>query len=166
MTNTIALGFYTLSFIQRGRGGGKVLAFAGLGVASAGAFLGGHLAYRQVVGANHTEDVPHLFPVGWHPLGSLADLPEGELHRVGSRGSTPPSLCAATMPCTCSPTPAGTSRRRLMRAPSSARAPTTPVWNAPGTRARSRCVLAMWCMARPHRRSLASRPAPWTGSCR
>ena len=85
-TNSIALGLYTLSFIQRGRGGGKVLAFAGLGVASAGAFLGGHLAYRQAAGANHTEDVPHLFPAGWHPLGSLTDLPEGELHRAEVAG--------------------------------------------------------------------------------
>jgi nitrite reductase/ring-hydroxylating ferredoxin subunit/uncharacterized membrane protein len=87
--NATALGLYTLSYIQRGRGlvgSGKLLAFAGLGVLSAAGFLGGHLAYRQAAGANHAEDVPHLFPEGWHPLGPLYDLPDGELRRVDVAG--------------------------------------------------------------------------------
>lgn len=84
--NSIAIGLFALSFIQRGRGSGKLLAFAGLGVASAGAFLGGHLAYRQAAGANHAEAVPHLFPEGWHPLAPLGDLPVGELKRVDVAG--------------------------------------------------------------------------------
>ncbi|MES2092588.1 MAG: Rieske 2Fe-2S domain-containing protein [Actinomycetota bacterium] len=87
--NATALGLYALSYIQRSRGrvgSGKLLAFAGLGVLSAAGFLGGHLAYRQAAGANHAEDVPHLFPEGWHPLGPLADLPEGQLHRVDVAG--------------------------------------------------------------------------------
>jgi nitrite reductase/ring-hydroxylating ferredoxin subunit len=45
----------------------------------AGGYLGGHLSFRQAAGANHTSDLLDLFPSGWHRLGSLGELPEGEL---------------------------------------------------------------------------------------
>ncbi|HEY0248851.1 MAG TPA: Rieske (2Fe-2S) protein [Gryllotalpicola sp.] len=80
--NLIAIGCYTLSFVQRVRGhtaAGKKLALLGLGVASVGGYLGGHLAYRQALGANHTESVPYLLPQGWQPVAALEDLPDGEL---------------------------------------------------------------------------------------
>ncbi|ALD13254.1 Rieske 2Fe-2S domain-containing protein [Clavibacter capsici] len=80
--NALATGLYGLSWIQRARGkhtSGKVLGLAGLGLVSAGGFLGGHLAYRQAAGANHAEDVPHRFPVGWQELGRLDELPDGRL---------------------------------------------------------------------------------------
>jgi nitrite reductase/ring-hydroxylating ferredoxin subunit len=41
-----------------------------------GGYLGGHLVFRQGAGANHTCDVPDLFPSGWQDLGPLDDLPE------------------------------------------------------------------------------------------
>ena len=49
---------------------------AGL-TAGLGAVLGGHLGYRQALGANHAEDVAHIGPEQWQPLGQLAELPDG-----------------------------------------------------------------------------------------
>lgn len=87
--NATAVGLYTASFIQRGRGkhaSGKLLGYAGIAVVSGAGFLGGHLAYRQAAGANHTEDVPHLFPEGWQQVGSIDELPDGELYRKDVAG--------------------------------------------------------------------------------
>ncbi|MEO8906829.1 MAG: Rieske (2Fe-2S) protein, partial [Microbacteriaceae bacterium] len=86
--NLLATGLYAASFILRTRGKrdlGKLLGYAGLTVATAGGFLGGHLTYRQAAGVNHTEDVPHLFPEGWHPLAPLAGIADRQLehHIVG-----------------------------------------------------------------------------------
>lgn len=90
--NTVALVLYTRSWFLRGRGrrssrprrgyvprpvAARAYALGGLGVVSLSGFLGGHLAYRQAVGANHTEDVPHRVSPGWRDLGTVADLPEG-----------------------------------------------------------------------------------------
>jgi len=84
--NLLATGLYAASFLQRTRGkraSGKVFGYAGLIVAAGGGFLGGHLTYRQAAGVNHTEDVPHLFPEGWHPLAPVADIEDGRLeHHV------------------------------------------------------------------------------------
>ncbi|MEC5181796.1 Rieske 2Fe-2S domain-containing protein [Arthrobacter sp. CG_A4] len=82
--NLVGVVLYSLSLIERlaGRtGSGKALSFAGLAVVSAGGFLGGHLAYRQAVGANHAEDVPHRITPGWQGIGDLGDMPEGRLFR-------------------------------------------------------------------------------------
>ncbi|WP_394249430.1 Rieske (2Fe-2S) protein [Arthrobacter pityocampae] len=80
--NVVATGLYALSLIQRLRGkSGKLLSYTGLAVVSAGGFLGGHMSYRQSLGANHAEDVPHRVEPGWHALGALTDLPEGKLER-------------------------------------------------------------------------------------
>lgn len=82
--NVTATGFYLASLVQRARGSqgsGKVLAYLGLATVSAGGFLGGHLTYRQAAGVNHSEEIPHRFPSGWHQLAPLADLPEGGLHK-------------------------------------------------------------------------------------
>lgn len=85
-SNVLAVGLYAASLAQRLRGrhdAGKALSYAGLLLAAAGGYLGGHLAYRQAAGANHTEDVPHRFPTGWQRLGPLAEIDEGSLgHRV------------------------------------------------------------------------------------
>lgn len=80
-TNLLATGLYLASLAQRRNdpARGKLLAYTGLTVVTVGGFLGGHLAYRQAAGANHAEDVPHRVPAGWHPIGPLADLPDGEL---------------------------------------------------------------------------------------
>src|SRR4051812_50139845 len=58
---------------------GKALAFMGLGAVMAGGYLGGHLAFRQAAGVNHTSDLLDLFPSGWQGIGRLEELPDGEL---------------------------------------------------------------------------------------
>ncbi len=80
--NTVAVALYTGSLVARVRGDrttGRVLGYAGLSMLGLSGYLGGHLAYRQAVGANHAEDVPHLVPPGWHDLCAVDDLgPDGE----------------------------------------------------------------------------------------
>lgn len=78
--NVVALTLYSASLLARARGKsltGKALSFAGLGAMAVGGYLGGHLAFRQAAGANHTADTIDLFPGGWQPLGRLDDLPDG-----------------------------------------------------------------------------------------
>lgn len=82
--NLTATTLFGLSYLQRARGrtgSGKLLSLLGLTVVSGAGFLGGHLSYRQAAGANHVEDVPHLFPSGWQQLGDPADFPDEKLTR-------------------------------------------------------------------------------------
>ncbi len=82
--NLTAVGLYSLSLFQRltGRPGeGRMSGLLGLGVVSAGGWLGGHLAFRQAVGANHAEDVPHRIQPGWQQLVRLNELTEGKMER-------------------------------------------------------------------------------------
>jgi nitrite reductase/ring-hydroxylating ferredoxin subunit len=82
LANSTALTLYSVSLVQRLRGGsGKPLAFLGLGALMAGGWFGGHLAYRQTAGPNHVEDVPHRVPEGWQPLAPVDELVPGKLHR-------------------------------------------------------------------------------------
>lgn len=83
--NLAATSLYAASLVARLRGwkrGGLVLSYLGLGIVSAGGFLGGHLTYRQAAGVNHSEEIPHRFPSGWHPLAPLEELPEGKLLKL------------------------------------------------------------------------------------
>lgn len=80
VANGVAMAFYSSSLLARMRGRsltGKAMGFAGLGAMAVGGYLGGHLAFRQAAGANHTADTIDLFPGGWQPLGRLDDLPDG-----------------------------------------------------------------------------------------
>ncbi|HEY8294183.1 MAG TPA: Rieske 2Fe-2S domain-containing protein [Micrococcaceae bacterium] len=92
--NLIAVGLYAGSLYRRLAGGpdargagagkpgaGKRLGFLGLAVVLAGGWLGGHLAFRQAVGANHAEDVPHRIHPGWHPLVNMDALVPGRMER-------------------------------------------------------------------------------------
>jgi nitrite reductase/ring-hydroxylating ferredoxin subunit/uncharacterized membrane protein len=56
---------------------GKALSLGGLAVATAGAYLGGHLALRLGAGASHAEPVAHLAGLGWQDLCALRSLPDG-----------------------------------------------------------------------------------------
>ena len=70
--NATGVVLYTASLVARLRGHsvrGRALGFAGLTAVGVGGLLGGHLAFRQAAGANHTEDVAHLVEPGWHRLG-------------------------------------------------------------------------------------------------
>jgi nitrite reductase/ring-hydroxylating ferredoxin subunit len=82
VANVVGLGLYSASLAARMHGRtvrGKALAFMGLGAVMAGGYLGGHLAFRQAAGVNHTSDLLDIFPSGWQGIGRLDDLPDGEL---------------------------------------------------------------------------------------
>jgi nitrite reductase/ring-hydroxylating ferredoxin subunit/uncharacterized membrane protein len=86
LANATALALFAGSLVARSRGGrGRALSFAALGIAGAGAYLGGHLSYRQ--GAAVNQAVPDLFriPDGWHPLGDAMSFPSGQptARRIG-----------------------------------------------------------------------------------
>jgi nitrite reductase/ring-hydroxylating ferredoxin subunit len=71
--NVAAVVLYAASVAapaRRARG----LRLAGLAATGVGAFLGGHIAYRQSAGANQAEPVPHLVEPGWHDLMPVAEL--------------------------------------------------------------------------------------------
>ncbi|MFL6127813.1 MAG: Rieske 2Fe-2S domain-containing protein [Mycobacteriales bacterium] len=79
-TNLVAASLQAASWRAR-RGGrqarGTVLSLAALGVGGLGAYLGGHLAYRQAAGVNHAEQARHLLPADWRRLTTLDELPDG-----------------------------------------------------------------------------------------
>ncbi|MFF4169645.1 Rieske 2Fe-2S domain-containing protein [Streptomyces sp. NPDC001744] len=82
--NITGVALYTGSLAARVRGRaalGKALGFAGLTAVGLGGAIGGHLAYRQGAGVNHTASVPDLVEPGWHGIGEITDLPPGRAVR-------------------------------------------------------------------------------------
>src|SRR5215211_7739200 len=78
--NVAALGLYVGSLVARGkdRGGlGRLLSYAGLGIATASASIGGHMSYAQSSGASHAATAARALGSDWIDLGPLDDLPEG-----------------------------------------------------------------------------------------
>ncbi|MEV0897081.1 Rieske 2Fe-2S domain-containing protein [Actinoplanes sp. NPDC049802] len=79
--NALATSLYATSLAARLTGRvtqGKALAFAGLSVAGAGAFLGGHLSYAQGAGISHAAPEVARVPEEWTVIGSLSSLPDGK----------------------------------------------------------------------------------------
>jgi nitrite reductase/ring-hydroxylating ferredoxin subunit/uncharacterized membrane protein len=75
-----AFACYVGSLAARARGSqlrGRLWSFAGLGFVTVAGYLGGHLSYRQAAGVSRATDAVQRFPVGWHTLGRLDDLPDG-----------------------------------------------------------------------------------------
>jgi len=96
--NSAALALYVGSLIARARGNhrsGRRLAYAGLGLASTSAGIGGHLAYHQASGASHASTAARTVSQDWIDLGPLADLPEGQpvLRVSEDSDSRPAPLC-------------------------------------------------------------------------
>ncbi len=88
-TNGTAVALYAGTLLARRRGHpARALSVAAGLTAGLGALLGGHLGYRQALGANHAEDVAHIGPEQWQPLGMLDELPEGKPVRRDA-GQTP-----------------------------------------------------------------------------
>lgn len=80
VANTAAVALFAASIAARTRGGhrrGRALSFAGLGVAGASAYLGGHLAYGQDAGVSHSAAELPLVPEGWHRLAPVEAIAEG-----------------------------------------------------------------------------------------
>jgi len=78
--NTVALGLFvgSLAARARGRGGlGRLLSYAGLGLVTGSAAVGGHMSYAQSSGASHATAAARALEHDWIDLGPLDDLPEG-----------------------------------------------------------------------------------------
>jgi nitrite reductase/ring-hydroxylating ferredoxin subunit/uncharacterized membrane protein len=79
--NVVAISLQFASWRARRRGRqarGAALSLAALTAGSAGAYLGGHLAYRQGAGVNHAEEAPHILPEDWTRVAGLDELTDGE----------------------------------------------------------------------------------------
>jgi len=85
--NALALGLYGASWAARRRGStgtGKALGLAGFGVASVGAYLGGHLSLDMGVGVDHTAyEAP---PTEWTPVIDESELAEGKPRKAEAAG--------------------------------------------------------------------------------
>jgi nitrite reductase/ring-hydroxylating ferredoxin subunit len=80
VSNTVALGLYigSLAARKKGRGGlGRVLSYAGLGIATGSAAVGGHMSYAQSSGVSHAATAIRALTTDWIDLGPMDDLPEG-----------------------------------------------------------------------------------------
>ncbi|HEX2235552.1 MAG TPA: Rieske 2Fe-2S domain-containing protein [Actinomycetota bacterium] len=87
--NTIALGLFGGSYMARRRGSdgaGKVLGLAGMGVASLGAYLGGHLSLDMGIGVDHT--AYEAGPNEWTPVLDDSEVGEGEARKVEAQGAS------------------------------------------------------------------------------
>ncbi|RKT09471.1 nitrite reductase/ring-hydroxylating ferredoxin subunit [Streptomyces sp. 1114.5] len=81
LSNTAGVLLYAGSLLARCRGRharGRLLGLAGLTAVSAGAALGGHLAYRLAAGPDRAAAVHRLAPADWVGLGALEDFPPGK----------------------------------------------------------------------------------------
>jgi nitrite reductase/ring-hydroxylating ferredoxin subunit len=81
-SNAAAVALYSASLAARlnGRHGlGRMLGWAGLSAAGAGAYLGGHLAYKMGAGVNQAAPELNRIDDGWHPVARLGEVPEATL---------------------------------------------------------------------------------------
>jgi nitrite reductase/ring-hydroxylating ferredoxin subunit/uncharacterized membrane protein len=79
--NALGALLYALSLRRRRRGhSGRLLGLMGLGVLSAGGYLGGHLSFTRGVGPDQT--VFDRGPTDWTPAADAAQLPEGRPTRI------------------------------------------------------------------------------------
>jgi nitrite reductase/ring-hydroxylating ferredoxin subunit len=91
LMNTAALGLYAGSLMARKRDRGTlglVLSYAGLGIATASAAVGGHMSYAQSSGASHASTAARALSQDWMDLGPLDDLPEGRPALRTGKGSS------------------------------------------------------------------------------
>jgi nitrite reductase/ring-hydroxylating ferredoxin subunit len=91
VANTAALSLYVGSLVARGKGRGtlgRVLSYAGLGIATGSAAIGGHMSYAQSSGASHSAAAARALSSDWIDLGPLDDLPEGRPALRTGKGSS------------------------------------------------------------------------------
>ncbi|MFF4877155.1 Rieske 2Fe-2S domain-containing protein [Micromonospora sp. NPDC000668] len=80
--NTVGVTLYAGSLAARlaGRHGvGRALGYLGLSAVSLGAYVGGHLAYKQGAQVNQSISELHRMSEGWHSLTEMAALPQRTL---------------------------------------------------------------------------------------
>lgn len=86
-TNGVATGLFGASWLARRAGHrflGRLLAVAGYGTVSVGAFLGGHLSFRRGAGVDHTAFLEA--PEDWTPVADEAGVKELEPVLVKAAG--------------------------------------------------------------------------------
>jgi nitrite reductase/ring-hydroxylating ferredoxin subunit len=86
-TNVVATGLFGASWLARKAGHrlvGRLLAMAGYGTVSVGAFLGGHLSFRRGAGVDHTAFLEA--PEVWTPVADEASVKELEPLLVKTAG--------------------------------------------------------------------------------
>jgi nitrite reductase/ring-hydroxylating ferredoxin subunit len=91
VANVAALGLYVGSLAARAQGRGtlgRVLSYAGLGIASGGAAIGGHMSFAQSSGVSHSVTAARALTADWIDLGPLDDLPEGRPALRTGKGSS------------------------------------------------------------------------------
>jgi nitrite reductase/ring-hydroxylating ferredoxin subunit len=91
VANVAALGLYVGSLVARGKGRGglgRALSYAGLGIATGSAAVGGHISYSQSSGASHAATAARALTTDWIDLGPLDDLPEGRPALRTGKGSS------------------------------------------------------------------------------
>jgi len=91
VANTAALGLYVSSLVARSQGRGtlgRVLSYAGLGIATGSAAVGGHMSYAQSSGVSHSVTAARALTSDWIDLGPLDDLPEGRPALRTGKGSS------------------------------------------------------------------------------
>jgi len=79
--NIVALSLYSGSLMARLAGNhhlGRRLGYAGLTSATLGAYLGGHLSYRQAAAVNQAEAFLRQIPDGWQDLCAQEALADGK----------------------------------------------------------------------------------------
>jgi nitrite reductase/ring-hydroxylating ferredoxin subunit/uncharacterized membrane protein len=79
MANSVGLALWTASVLARRRGDrtrGALLGAGGLAAVMVGGTIGGHLSYRQALGADHNADIADTGPTDWTDAGP-AEVPEG-----------------------------------------------------------------------------------------
>jgi nitrite reductase/ring-hydroxylating ferredoxin subunit/uncharacterized membrane protein len=83
--NLVGVGLQLASWRARRKGRqarGVLLSLTAVGLSSAAAYLGGHLAYRQGAMVNHAEEAPHVLPEEWTRLCALDELTDGQPTRL------------------------------------------------------------------------------------
>jgi hypothetical protein len=160
--NVVALSLYVASLLARrsgGRGAGKVLGLAGLGVLVVGAYLGGHLTFAKAVNVNHT-----LFehrPQEWTTVLAEAELGEGELRRVSVGEASVVLVRDDGRVYALASTSAAMPVAHSTKASSS-----TAAWSARGTPVLSGLPTATSCAAQLRSHSRPIRPGSGTGRSR
>jgi len=89
VANTAGLALMTGSWLARRAGArnlGRGLGLAGLGVASASAYLGGHLVFSRGVGVQHAGFDIEQSVSEWTDVAAEADLVDGKPHPVEANG--------------------------------------------------------------------------------
>lgn len=80
--NIAGVTLYAGSFAARLAGRhrtGRRLSYLGLAVAGGGAYLGGHLAYKQGAQVNQSVSEMHRMPGEWRPVADIDQIPESTL---------------------------------------------------------------------------------------